>query len=67
MEEKKNYSQLIDEGLSKVEQIHKQLVNSLVELLNRIGQKKAAELIANGFKNEDDSQLLEFSQIQAVS
>ena len=67
MEAKKNYSQLIEEGLSKVEQIHKQLVNSLIELLSRIDQKKAAELIASRFKNGSDKQLLEFSQIQAIS
>lgn len=67
MELKKNYSQLIEEGLSKVEQVHENLVNSLVELLNRIDQKKAAELIANQFKNGDGSQPIEFSQVQAIS
>ena len=67
MEIKKNYSQLIKEGLSKVEQVHQQLVDSLVELLNRINQKKAADLIANQFKNNKDKQQLEFSQVQAIS
>ncbi len=67
MEGKKDYSQLIKEGLSKVEQIHQQLVDSLVELLNRIDQKKAADLIANRFRSKDDPQLLEFSQVQAIS
>ena len=47
MEVKKNYSELMEEGLSKVEQIHAQLVDSLVELLNRIGQESAAKLIAS--------------------
>ena len=67
MEKKKNYSQLIEEGLSKVEQVHQQLVTSLVELLNRIDQKKAAALIAGKFKDEGDDQPLEFSQVQAIS
>lgn len=68
MEVKKNYSELIEEGLSKVEHIHAQLVDSLVELLNRIGHEKAAKLIANRFKDkEESSQSLEFSQIQAIS
>lgn len=67
MEVKKNYSQLVEEGLSKVEQVHEQLVDSLVELLNRIDQQKAASLIADRFKNGEDKQLLESSQIQAIS
>lgn len=67
MEVKKNYSQLIEEGLSKVEHIHEQLVDSLVKLLNRIGQEKAADLIANRFKNGVGRDLLEFSQVQAIS
>ena len=67
MEVKKNYSELIKEGLSKVEQIHMQLVDSLVHLLNRIGQEKAAELITNRFKSKAVDLPLESSQVQAIS
>lgn len=67
MEEAKNYSQLIEEGLSKVEQVHRQLVDSLVKLLNRISQKKAVDLLTNGFESGGDVQLLDSSQVQAVS
>ncbi len=67
IEKNKNYSQLIEEGLSKVEQVHQQLVNSMVQLLNRIGQKKAADLIAGRFKSEGNELSLEPSQVQAIS
>ena len=67
MEAQKNYSQLVVEGLRKVEQVHGFLVDSLVRLLRHIGQNKAADLISGGFDSEDRLEQLEPSQVQAVS
>ena len=45
----KTYTELIDEGLKHVEGVHHLLVDALIELLRRIDENSAADLIANGF------------------
>jgi len=67
MEIDKKYSKLIRDGLSKVEQIHLQLVESLIQLLDRIGQTTAAGFLSDGFKRSKGHSELEPPQVQAIS
>ena len=67
MEKREKYSQLIHDGLSKVSQVHSQLVESLVQLLNRIGQTTAAGFLSSGFKESSADLSLEPAQVQAIS
>lgn len=67
MQKTENYSQLVEKGLLKVEQVHQRLVDSMVKLLNHTGKKRAAQMIANKFEGKTNSTQFASSQIQAIS
>ena len=67
MKADKTYAELIDEGLKHVEDVHHLLVDAMIELLRRINEDAAADLIGEGFGGDLPHEELSPAQVQAVS